>query len=211
MGRPYEHAGQWSARRPGRNGRPAILGTGLLLLAGCAATQPMPAPPNPPAKKAHVAYRAVADKHLKHYRIDPSQSTISPEPRADNPAPIYPADLVRAGLPPVTVTALLIVDAQGRVKAVRIAPRAPAGATQRRFDAAVRKATLQWRFAPLRIADWVTDAQGNERRVSADPKPFSQTYRFQFEVKDGQPQVSGAVPAPRKKLSGKPTVDSRGN
>jgi TonB family protein len=108
---------------------------------------------------------------------------------------VYPADLVAANLPPVTVTALLIVDARGRVKEVRIARQATDDALHLRFDDAVRKAAMAWRFAPMRIADWVEDAQGNERRVSADPKPFSQTYRFRFDVKDGKPRVLGGVPA----------------
>lgn len=171
----------------------------MLLLAavmgGC--TPPRPAPP-PPRAQARVQYRAVPDKHLKHYDIAPSQTSIAPDPRPDNPAPAYPPDLVSRGLPPVEVRALLVVDATGRVRQVRIAGEASDGPLQRRFDAAVRAATLRWRFAPFRIANWVTDASGGEHRVSSDPKPFSQTYAFRFEVHDGKPRVRGGVtPAQR--------------
>jgi len=177
--------------------RAACHGPWLLagVLAGCAAPRPAPAPP--PALHARVNYQAVADKHLKHYRIAPSQTFIAPDPRPDNPPPAYPPDLVARGLPPVEVTALLIVDAQGRVREVRIAGEDADGPTQKRFDAAVRAAALHWRFAPFRIADWVTDANGDERRVDSTPKPFSQAYRFRFEVHDGKPQVSGAPPVQR--------------
>lgn len=88
-------------------------------------------------------------------------------------------------MPPVEVSALLIVDAVGHVRQVRIASEATDDAAQRPFDAAVRAATLTWRFEPLRMAQWVTDAAGNERRVSITPKPFSQVYRFRFDVHDG--------------------------
>lgn len=162
------------------------------MLAGCAPVRP-PSPP-PPRPRAQVNYQAVADKHLKHYSIAPSQTFIAPDPQPDNPAPAYPPDLVARALPPVEVTALLIVDEQGRVREVRIASEAMDGPLQRRFDAAVRAATLRWRFAPMRIANWVTDANGDERRVGSTPKPFSQAYRFRFEVHDGKPRVSGAPP-----------------
>ncbi len=162
------------------------------MLAGCAAPRPTPVPP--PALKARVNYAAVPDKHLKHYSIAPSQTFIAPDPRPDNPAPAYPPDLVARGLPPVEVTALLIVDAEGRVREVRIVSESGDGPLQRRFDAAVRAAALHWHFAPLRIANWVTDANGDERRVGSTAKPFSQAYRFRFEVHDGKPRVIGAAP-----------------
>lgn len=162
------------------------------VLAGCATPRPAPSPP--PALRTRVNYRAVPDKHLKHYRIAPSQTFITPDPRPDNPPPAYPADLVARSLPPVEVDALLIVDKQGRVREVRIASEATDSPVQRRFDAAVRAAALHWRFAPFRIANWVTEPDGDARRVGSTPKPFSQAYRFRFEVHDGKPRVSGAPP-----------------
>lgn len=165
-----------------------------VLLAGCAP----PRPTRPPAPQTRVNYRAVPDKHLRHYAIAPSQTLIAPDPRPDNPAPAYPPDLVARDLPPVEVRALLVVDATGRVRLVRIASEATDGPVQRRFDAAVRAATLRWRFAPLRIANWVTDANGDEHRASSDPRPFSQSYAFRFEVHDGKPQVRGVLPAAQR-------------
>ena len=162
------------------------------LLAGCA--PPRPVPPASPAPTTRVDYKAVADKHLKHYSIAPSQTFIAPDPRPDNPPPAYPPDLVKRDLPPLDVSALLIVDKRGRVREARIASEATDDAVRKRFDEAVRAATLQWRFAPFRIANWVTDANGDERRVGSTPKPFSQAYRFRFEVHDGKPRVSGALP-----------------
>jgi hypothetical protein len=145
-----------------------------------------------------VNYQAVADTHLKHYTIAPSQTVIAPDPSPRNPVPVYPLELVAKGLPPVAVSALLIVDGEGRVRDVRIASQATDDALHRRFDAAVRAATLHWRFAPLRIANWVTDAHGDEYREGSTARPFSQAYRFRFEVHDGKPRVSGALPAAQR-------------
>lgn len=161
----------------------------VLMLAACSV-----APVRKPPPKTDVSYEAVADKHLKHYHLEPAQTPQMPAQYPDNPAPVYPPALVSQGMPPVDVTALLIVDAQGRVTAVRIDAEATDDATRKAFDDAVRTAALQWRFIPLRIATWETDAQGNEHRVRADPKPFSQIYRFHFEVQDGQPVVRAGAP-----------------
>lgn len=192
---------QSAADRPWTDGRgrgvsAAAWGVAWLsttILAGC--VRPVPPPrPEPAPPRTQVRYQAVADKHLKHYRLAPSQSAISPDPQPDNPVPDYPPGLVSSGLPPVTVTALLVVDARGLVQDVRIAGEATDDAVQRRFDSAVREATRHWRFTPMRIANWVEDAAGNAHRVSADPRPFSQVYRFRFAIRDGKPQVSGAPP-----------------
>ncbi|GAB3023152.1 MULTISPECIES: TonB family protein [Oleiagrimonas] len=185
----------------------AMLGVASVL-AACSTSQPRPLPQKP-AAHGQVRYEAVVDKHLKHYTLSSGQTTVAPAQRPDNPAPVYPASLVARKLPPVQVSALLIVDAEGRVEDVRIASEASDDPEQREFDAAVRAAAMQWRFTPLRIATWVEDAQGNSHRETAAAKPFSQRYRFQFEIRDGKPVVSAGAP-PRtqgiERLSDRPTV-----
>jgi hypothetical protein len=170
-----------------------------LAIAGCqSATRPAPAlaPTSPP--RTDVSYRAVTGDEPR-YALDDTQTALSPEQGRANPSPAYPPQLVALRLPPVEVRATLVVDTQGRVRDVRIAEAASVDVHRHAFNDAVRTATLQWRFTPLRIYRWVEDADGSSHRGEGTAQPFSQAYVFRFELRDGKPTVSsGHAPAPAR-------------
>jgi len=56
----------------------------------------------------------------------------------------------------------------------------------------VRAAVMQWQFAPLRIAHWAADADGNTHEVDSTSKPFSLLYAFRFECHAGKATVTSA-------------------
>lgn len=168
-------------------------------MAGCKpATRPTPPAPAP---QADVSYRAVTGD-APRYELDDMQSALLPEQGRANPAPIYPAQLVALRLPPVEIRATLVVDTQGHVSDVRIADDGAADATRGVFDEAVRTAARQWTFTPLRIFQWMEDADGSRHRDDGTVRPFSQDYAFRFELRNGKPVVtaghaSSSAPPPR--------------
>lgn len=165
-----------------------------LLVGGCARPVRPPAPVTPPPS-GRVSYRAVADKRIRHYRMSEDQDWSQPQQSRHNRAPAYPPALLARHLPPVTVTALLVVDAQGRVSDVRFPATVADDDASRAFRQAVREATSQWTFTPLRRSFWKTLPDGSEVRVGQQqPMPFSQRYAFRFAVHDGKPVVSAALP-----------------
>jgi TonB family protein len=170
-----------------------------LAIAGCqSATRPAPAATSVPTPRTDVSYRAVAGD-MPRYALDDTQTALLPEQGRANPAPAYPPQLVALRLPPVEVRATLVVDTQGRVRDVRIAGDAAVDAHRRAFDDAVRTATRQWTFTPLRIYRWIEDADGGSHRGEGAAQPFSQAYAFRFELRDGKPTVtSGHAPPPAR-------------
>lgn len=164
----------------------------LLVLASLSACASLPPPP-PPAPNTDVQYHAVADKHAKHYQLTPAETAVSPTMHRDNDSPVYPPMLIARRLPPVSVRVKLIVDAQGQVTGVRFTDADHADAVRKAFEQAVRKATLQWTFAPLLIQHWKEMPDGGQKVVKSEPKPFSQDYVFRFSLVNGKPVVSGAT------------------
>lgn len=164
----------------------------VLAMVGCAQHT---RPPAPPPSSGQVSYRAVEKKDTRRYRTDKDVSWSRPHRSADNGAPVYPEALLGKHLPPVTVTALLIVDTRGHVTSVRITGENGANADTEAFDQAVREATLQWTFTPLVRSRWKTQPDGTSVRVGDRPMPFSQAYAFRFAVHDGKPQVSSGTAA----------------
>jgi hypothetical protein len=164
----------------------------LLALAGCA--QPTrPTTPAPPPPSGRVSYQAVEKKSTRHYKTDKDVSWSQPRQSSGNHAPAYPEPLLAKHLPPVTVTALLVVDPQGHVAEVRFPGQASADADMRIFEHAVRHATSQWTFTPLLRSHWKTQPDGSSLRVGDQAMPFSQSYAFRFAVRDGKPVVSSAA------------------
>jgi TonB family protein len=164
----------------------------ILGLASCASVPP-PAPA-PPPPEGEVNYHAVENKDTKHYQLTPAETAVSPAIGPHNASPVYPAALLSRGLPPVTVRATLIVDAQGRVTTVRFARRGGDDAVRAAFQQAVRQATRQWTFEPLLIQHWKPTADGGAKVVRSEPMPFSQAYDFRFALRDGKPVVTTGTP-----------------
>ena len=182
-----------SMDRRGRNSRHRliILVIAVVLQYGCM-HQIKPANTPPETK---VAYRANVDPSAPRYAEAEGESTSIPQP-VDNPPPIYPDAMIPLHLAVVTVKAKVIVNTEGAVDEVRIAPAEDPVSRPAEFDAAVRDAVTKWHYMPLTFTRWeeVKDAQGNvvdSRAASIEKKPFSLDYEFSFELRDGKPAVDG--------------------
>lgn len=158
------------------------LGVSVALLAGCAGQRVVP----PPSHEGESSFRALPDTHMTHYQLALGAVSGGAVP-LDHPAPTYPPSQLITCPPQIRLRALLIVGTDGKVNDVRVdnaAGVAPA------FAAAVRAAAGQWRFVPLSISRWASDANGNSHLVESVLKPFSLPYEFSFSCHDGKPQTS---------------------
>ncbi|MCX7513206.1 hypothetical protein [Frateuria sp. STR12] len=164
----------------------------VALLAGCASTVPKPKPPAEPGVGS-ASYRSATDSSLAHYRLALGQIAMGATLEAHEP-PAYPKSMLAACAALVELPARVIVAADGHVSDVRIDP-AP---TRRSFVAAVRQAVREWRYAPLTITRWASDANGTSHPVDRETKPFSLDYVFSFRCEHGHASVSsGPDPARR--------------
>ncbi|NII10869.1 hypothetical protein [Oleiagrimonas sp. C23AA] len=166
---------------------PAALAA-VALISGCEHVAVKTASPS-----GDVSYEAVEPPPGPHarYTLKAGQSALGAK-EEKRVIPTYPKALIGRGLAPVSVTATLVVDRQGAVKRVLIDGEETDDATTRAFDAAVRKAGLQWHFTPLRVGTWKTEPDGSRWFVgNKAAKPFSLRYRFHFKLVDGKPVVDG--------------------
>jgi len=147
------------------------------------------------ASITEVAYKAVDAPDARHYELREEENATIPV-ATDTAAPEYPQAMITEHLAHVAVRAKVIVDTDGKVSEVRIDHSSlVAAAYPVAFDEAVRAATLEWRFAPLRIQEWadVLDEQGNvadSRIVKDEAKPLSLDYEFSFDLREGKPVVA---------------------
>jgi TonB family protein len=149
----------------------------LQLGAGCKAT-----PKKSPTRVGYVSDGNVSAQRLQapaseSYGTDPTTTYSGSSPAKDNPVPQYPAALLSDRLPPVGVTARVIVDVSGAVTSATVAE---GDSIPHAFAAAVLAAVRSWRFEPLK--------RMSEGKVEA--LPFSQQYRFVFTQVNGRPVVS---------------------
>jgi hypothetical protein len=103
-------------------------------------------------------------------------------------APLYPPSLVRPGAAAVTVVAQLVMDEKGRVIGVYPSSDTERGPNRVLFEAAVRKAAMQWSFSPMRYVHvCFENCPDGPYRITA--KPFSLWYVFHFSIVNGKPVV----------------------
>lgn len=162
----------------------------VLVLAGCAATRPT-AIPSPPAT-GDASWREVVPSGTVRYQLAMGEISSGGTP-FQRTTPVYPPGLLASCPPPQEVPALLIVDGKGAVAEVRVTNEARATPTRHAFIDAVRTAARQWRFNPLLVNHWASDADGNSHVVDSETKPFSLTYAFRFECHAGKSSVSTAT------------------
>ena len=159
-----------------------LSGVLAVVLAGCASQRVV----SPPSHEGESSFRALPEAGMARYQLALGAVSGGAVP-LDHPAPVYPASQLAACPPEVRLRALLIVGTDGKVDDVRVdkaAGVAPA------FAEAVRATARQWRFVPLSISRWASDANGNTHEVETVLKPFSLPYEFSFRCHDGKPETS---------------------
>ena len=160
----------------------------LLVLGGCATTQPEP----PPPATGDASWRMEAPPGTVRYQLALGEVSSGATP-FQRVSPVYPPGQLASCPPPQEVPALLVIDDKGVVGEVRVAFEAQADPVGRAFIDAVRAAALQWKFNPLQINRWAADADGNSHVVDSQTRPFSLTYIFRFECHAGKSTVSAAA------------------
>ncbi len=165
----------------------------LLILVGCAIKPTLPPPA--PSATGEASWRAVVPPGTTRYQLALGEVSSGGTP-FQRVTPAYPPDLLVRCPPPQEVSALLVVDGQGKAGEVRVVDEARADSSRHAFIDAVRAAASQWQFNPLTINRWAADADGNSHVVDSETKPFSLAYVFRFECHAGKPAVSSTAATP---------------
>jgi hypothetical protein len=140
--------------------------------------------PNPQPKTSYELMRPMG---APQYAYPAQEQVVYPKPKKQV-TPVYPPDLVRPGAPAVTVPAQLVMDQDGRVIGVYSSNAEKSGPSRALFEAAVRKAAMQWSFSPLLYVHvCLENCPDGPYQVTA--KPFSLWYVFRFKVVNGKPIV----------------------
>lgn len=139
--------------------------------------------PNPQPK---TSYEMLVPKTALRYTLEPGETAVQPIPQKQI-APVYPPSLVHPNAAPVTITAQLVIDKDGRVQGVYPVSDPAKAADHALFEEAVEHAALQWTFTPL----WMEKPHG-DGTYELTAKPFSLWYVFHFRVVDGKPTVETA-------------------
>lgn len=156
----------------------------LLVLAGCASS-PRIAPP----ARGDASWPVPPPPGTTRYHLALGDVSMGATP-VKQVAPVYPASQIAACSPLREVNARLTVDGTGMVSDVRGIVVDEALPPWGQFFAAVRAATLQWRFTPLQIEHWAADANGDTHLVDSETRPFSVVYVFRFACHAGQVSVA---------------------
>jgi hypothetical protein len=130
-----------------------------------------------PLSSGNVSAREVTSASAVRYEAEPGIEYKSPRPYPSNLLPIYPEKLLASNLPPITVTARIIVNDEGKVTDVSNLNNSTDAPEE--FFLSTRTSLLQWEFIPLfRVTGF-----GNE------PMPFHLDYSFTFTQVDGKPVI----------------------
>lgn len=136
--------------------------------------------PNPQPK---TSYEMLVPKGVLRYTLERGETAVQPMPDKQV-EPVYRPSLVHPDAAPVTVTAQLVMDKDGRVQGVYPVSDTAADPDRALFEAAVEHAAMQWAFTPL----WVQHPNGDGTYLLT-AKPFSLWYVFHFKIVNGKPIV----------------------
>jgi hypothetical protein len=150
-----------------------------ILVGGCSTQERRNSSGEPRTSYAEMAAPAGA----AHYTLQPGETAVKPvlDKRV---SPVYPPTLVHSGAAPVTVVAQLVMDENGRVRAVHPQASTADGPCRALFDDAVEQAAMKWTFTPM----YVQHPRG-DGTYEMTQKPFSLLYVFDFRMVDGKPVV----------------------
>lgn len=151
----------------------------VILVSGCS-TEELAKPGGQP----RTSYEEMAaPAGASHYTLKPGERAVKPV-LDKQVSPVYPPILARPGAAPVTVVAQLVMDEDGRVKAVRPQSDTATDDAGHLFEAAVEHAVMQWVFTPM----WVQHPR-SDGTYEVTQKPFSLWYVFDFRMVEGKPVV----------------------
>ena len=162
----------------------------LSLLAGCA------------TRTAGVDQRLILPEGGARHEMAENQAFVFPAPQGNAP-PAFPVGFGKDELPPTTLCATLVVEADGAVRDVAILdePGCMDAGTQPLLASAVIDAVSAWRFTPpvfctypdaaARDRDW--DGRGCPGEVvEIRPVAVTLAYAFTFEVRNGRARVGAS-------------------
>ncbi|WP_440222609.1 hypothetical protein ACQQ2N_16200 [Dokdonella sp. MW10] len=148
-------------------------------------------------ERAHGQHSSVQAHELaapadERYRHSGDVTYTKPMPAGENPMPAYPAELLAQRLPPRTIAARLIFDAQGEVAEVR--PLADDDSLETEaFMRSIRTAADSWHYTTLVERRRVTGAgsafAAMEVEIVETPMPFRLDFAFTFTQSDGRGTV----------------------
>jgi hypothetical protein len=158
--------------------RASIVGVALASLNACHGAREI----STPEARGLADYKAVVPFSAPRYEVKPDERVSQPELEKRGP-PDYPADLLQYALPPLNLTAQVVVGADGKVQRV-IFPSGDVFPHLSRFQLAVEKAVLAWSYRPL---TFTRTLQSSDRKpvIVTTSRPFSLWYNFHFEVVAG--------------------------
>lgn len=162
---------------------PAIVALAVAM-SGCS-TRIVPKPTVNP----ETSYKLITPPDAPHYTLRPGQSAKLPKPIIGYFAPpVYPAALVKLGMPLVVIKAQVVFGADGNAQHAYILSNSCTGTGSGMFADAVQAATAGWRFTPLVFEQYgkPTMATG---ALQTTTKPFSLWFEFDFRVVDGKSTV----------------------
>jgi hypothetical protein len=122
----------------------------------------------------NVVAAEVTSASAIRYEAKPGVEYKSPRPYPSNLLPSYPENLLASNLPPVTVTARIIVNEDGKVE--EVSNLNISSDMQEEFFLSTKRSLMQWEFIPLfRVIG-----------LNNEPMPFHLDYSFTFTQVDGK-------------------------
>lgn len=175
----------------------------LLVLAACRTQAPQSLTTRDAAElsaaSSAVSATLLSDPNAPTAELAPGEEFVPARLDGDNPAPIYPADLIRRNLPPHKIVVRILFDETGHVLDVAPSPleASTVGVYTPRFEAAVCTRLLQfWRVWPPEIRKFRpgpdSDNDGKaDYRILVDRKQLKTYFdvAFTFEIVNGEPVV----------------------
>jgi hypothetical protein len=182
----WTNPGGGEVRRAGRASLALMRGFGL----GCAKAHPG-APTS--ARHGDSSFRVLAETEVVNGEPEPSSETITAiHPFAENQAPSYPDEALRAGCSDGLVPVRVHVGIDGRVAEIRRIPGRMVAfdACYGAMETAVQQAVVAWRFVPAyRVRRLPAGTPSGEPTVERVPLGLDLDYEFLFSVVGGKGTV----------------------
>jgi hypothetical protein len=150
------------------------------------------------AESGAVSAALIEDPNAPAVELGPGEEFLRAQLDGDNPAPVYPRELIARAVAPHRIVVRILFDERGRVLDAGPSPLEPStlsGYTAR-FDASVCAALLTWRVYPPAVRKFRpgpdSDADGKpDYRILVDQKPLKSFFdvAFTFEIVNGEPVV----------------------